>query len=694
MSKYSIRQFTWLNIAALFAVAATHNPARADEGMWPFHNPPVAEVAKKYSVNLTAGWLEDLRLSSARFGSSSSFVSADGLILTNHHVAVSCVQRLSSAADDLVRNGFLARSSAEERVCPGAEVTMLVGFDEVTAQLADAKSDAGKRQTMIAAIEKKCADETKLRCQVVTLYRGGQYWLYRYQVWQEVRLVWVPEARLGAFGGDADNFVFPRFSLDAAFLRAYENGKPVKPSHFLKLAKDGVKDGEVVFSAGNPGSTDRALTVAELNYLRLQGYPIRVTNTESAHRAMVKFGKIDAESQRRADDPLRGIENGLKVVRGETKALAVDRLHQRKRADEDELREKAKALVASGAFRFANGNDPWGAIEAATKRQHQNAFEMTGTNYPQGTLLAAANNAVAVVMESRLPTGERLRGFRDSALPQLRRALTSPRVWYRDLEEARLTQKIEEAMAYLGQSHPFVAGLLQGATPNAAAKRIIGNSKFDDVAVRRALLSDGEKALRESTDSLVMLVRDLYPLWRLVREREQREVDAVKEAAHDDIARLKFQLHGQSLVPDATGTLRLGVGRVAGFDRDGVLSPWVTTFHGLFERNLAFGNQPPFELPPRWLAAKSKLNLDTPYNFVSTLDIIGGSSGSPAVNARGELVGVLFDGNLDGFGNRFQYQDRNARAVAVDMRAVVEALDKVYEAKELVRELTAHWAKQ
>ncbi len=691
MKKQSVIELALVSMAAFGLFLGVATSARADEGMWPFHNPPVEQIAKKYGVTITPAWLEALRLSSVRFGSSSSFVSADGLILTNHHVAVSCVQRLSSANEDLVREGFLARTNAEERTCPGAEASMLVSFDEITKQVAAAGGNAGKRQAIIDTTEKKCADDTKLRCQVVTLYRGGQYWLYRYKVWQDVRLVWAPESRIGAFGGDTDNFVYPRFSLDASFVRAYDNGKPVKPAHYLKLAKDGIKDGEVIFSAGNPGSTDRAMTAAELNFLRQQGYPIRLSGTTGAREALVTFGKTGAEQQRRADDPLRGIENGLKVVRGETKALAEERLHQRKRSDDDELRAQAKTLIAKGEFKFLHGNDPWAAIEGAAKKQHQYAFETTATTYARGTLFDAANTAVSMVMESKLPAGERLRGYRDSAMSQFRRGLLSPRVWYRDLEEVRLAQKIQEAMSYLGQSHPSVARMLQGESPKAAAARIISQTKFDDVAVRRALLDGGEKAIQESNDALVVLVRDLYPAWRGVRERDQREIDAVKEAAHDDIARLKFQLKGLTDAPDATGTLRFTYGKVAGFDRDGILNPWATTFHGLYERNLVFGNKPPFELPPQWLSAKSRLNLDTPYNYVTTLDIIGGSSGSPAVNAKGELVGVMFDGNLESFGNRFQFQERTARALAVDTRAVVEALNKVYKANELVRELTAHW---
>lgn len=668
----------------------------ADEGMWTFHNPPLTAIAKKYNVNLTPEWLDNLRLSAVRFGASSAFVSADGLILTNHHVALGCVQRLSSAKEDLVRDGFLARTNAEERVCPGAEASQLLSFEDVTGKVAEAKGNATKRQDIISDIEKSCREATKLRCQVVTLYRGGQYWLYRYKIWQDVRLVWAPEARLGFFGGDRDNFVYPRYALDVAFVRAYEDGKPVKTAHYLRVAQSGPKEGDVVFSAGNPGSTDRALTSAELNFLRQQWYPIRLNNLEDARDNLIEFGKQNAESQRRANDPMFGIENSLKAVRGEAKALAVDRLHQRKRTEEQALREEATRAIAAGTFKFQNSSDPWAAIEDAAKRQHRYAFEMAGTEYGRGTLLRVANDAIALTRESALPAGERLSAYRDALLPQIRRQVLGERVWYLDLEEARLAQKIDEAMGYLGREHKFVARMLRGAenepnAPQAAARRIMAQTNMGDAAFRKALVDGGEAAIVASNDSLVALVRDLYPIWRQIRARDQREIEAVKEAAHDDIARLKFHLKGVAEAPDATGTLRFSFGRLAGFDRDGIQNAWMTSFHGLYERNLAFENKPPFDLPERWLAAKPKLELATPYNVVSTLDIIGGSSGSPMVNTKGEVVGVLFDGNLDGLGNRFQYQDRSGRALAVDMRAVIESLNKVYGATALVSELTAHW---
>jgi hypothetical protein len=685
----------FFRVAAALGLALLAQTAHADGGMWPFHNVPVEQIKQKHGVTLTPEWLENVRLASARFGSSSAFVSADGLLLTNHHVAKGCIQRLSTAENDLAAKGFLSATRAEERRCPGSEVTQLVSYIDVTARVtannAAGATDARARQTAITEVEKQCREETKLRCQVVTMYRGAQYWLYRYKVWSDVRLVWAPETRLGFFGGDPDNFVYPRYALDVALVRAYEDGKPVVTPHYLRLAKDGIKDGDTVFSIGNPGSTDRSLTAAELNFLRMQWYPIRVTNAEGARSDLVEWGKLSAENQRRALDPLFGIENTLKAIRGENRALNVERLHQNKRADEAFWKAKAAELTEKGALRFKSGSDPWVAIAAATEKQNRYAFEMTGTEYAWGTLLRVANDIVALAHEAQKPAGEGLRAYREAVRPQLRNTISSNRIWYRDMETIRLQSKMEEAMSYLGQDHPFVARMLQGGTPQEAAQRVMAGTKLDQQGERRALLEGGLSAINASNDPLLVLVRDLYPIWTAIRERDQREVEAVKEAAHDDIARLRFAVNGLNEAPDATGTLRLAVGKVAGFDRDGILNPWTTTFYGLYDRNIAFGNKPPFDVPANWLAARDELNLATPFNFISTLDIIGGSSGSPAVNAKGELVGVMFDGNLEGLGNRFAYQERTARALAVDVRAIVEALDKVYGAKDLLKELTPHW---
>ncbi|MFO0323458.1 MAG: S46 family peptidase [Burkholderiales bacterium] len=685
----------FFRVAAALGLALLAQTAHADGGMWPFHNVPVEQIKQKHGVTLTPEWLENVRLASARFGSSSAFVSADGLLLTNHHVAKGCIQRLSTAENDLAAKGFLSATRAEERRCPGSEVTQLVSYIDVTARVtannAAGATDARARQTAITEVEKQCREETKLRCQVVTMYRGAQYWLYRYKVWSDVRLVWAPETRLGFFGGDPDNFVYPRYALDVALVRAYEDGKPVVTPHYLRLAKDGIKDGDTVFSIGNPGSTDRSLTAAELNFLRMQWYPIRVTNAEGARSDLLEWGKLSAENQRRALDPLFGIENTLKSIRGENRALNVERLHQNKRADEAFWKAKAAELTEKGALRFKSGSDPWVAIAAATEKQNRYAFEMTGTEYAWGTLLRVANDIVALAHEAQKPAGEGLRAYREAVRPQLRNTISSNRIWYRDMETIRLQSKMEEAMSYLGQDHPFVARMLQGGTPQEAAQRVMAGTKLDQQGERRALLEGGLSAINASNDPLLVLVRDLYPIWTAIRERDQREVEAVKEAAHDDIARLRFAVNGLNEAPDATGTLRLAVGKVAGFDRDGILNPWTTTFYGLYDRNIAFGNKPPFDLPANWLAARDELNLATPFNFISTLDIIGGSSGSPAVNAKGELVGVMFDGNLEGLGNRFAYQERTARALAVDVRAIVEALDKVYGAKDLLKELTPHW---
>lgn len=666
------------------ALAAAFSLAHADEGMWTFHNPPLAMLKSRHGFEPTPAWLERLRLAAVTTGDSSSFVSREGLVLTNAHVAIDCVRDLSSAGADLIKQGFHARTRAAERQCPGMEAKQLVSFENVTAALAT--GDAADRNRRIAAVEKECKAATGLRCEVVDLHRGAESWVYRYKVWDDVRLVFQPESDIAFFGGDTDNFVYPRFDLDVAFLRVYEAGKPLASPHFLPLAAKGVADGDVVFSAGYPYSTDRLLTVAELLLLRDQLYPLKLSGGGDVRTALSEYSKRSPEAKRQAAAAVFNVDNAMKVWRGESKALAADRMIARKRGDEGELRSRAAAEIAAGRLRWKEG-DPWERIERAVRAQNARAFEAQGIQYPNDSLAQAANDLVAIARESREPDGARLKKYRDAKLPALKAKLGGDAPFHKDLEAALLGASIQEAMDLLGQSHPFVARLTRGESPEKAAERIVQGTRLDSAAARRALLEGGSAAVDASSDPLLAAVRDLYPLWSGVQRFLQDEVAAPKERAYDEIARLKLHLGGAGEAPDATGTLRFTVGKVAGYDRDGVLAPWSTTFHGLYDRHAALASHPDFQLPPRWKAAERKLRLATPLNFATTLESIGGSSGSPVVNREGALVGVVFDGNLEGFGNRFSYSERAARSLVVDMRAVVEALEKVYGARVLLREL-------
>jgi hypothetical protein len=671
-------------LALAAALAAALSWAHADEGMWTFHNPPLAMMKTRHGFEPAPAWLERLRLATVTTGDSSSFVSPQGLLLTNAHVALDCARDLSTPASDLIKGGFHARTRGAERQCPGMEAKQLVSFEDVTAKLAAA--DTAERNRRVAALERECKAATGLRCEVVDLHRGAESWMYRYNVWDDVRLVFQPESDIAFFGGDTDNFVYPRHDLDVAFLRVYAGGKPLATPHHLRLAKRGVADGDLVISAGYPYSTDRLLTVAELLLLRDQLYPLKLSGGGDVRETLAEYSKRSPEAKRQAAAALFGIENAMKVWRGEAKALAADRMIARKRGDERELRRRAAEAIAAGRFRWKEG-DPWERIERAVAAQDARAFEAQAIGYPHDSLASAANDLVAFARESRLPDGERLKKYREAKLAALRARLAAEAPFHRELEAELLAAAIQEAMDLLGQSHPFVARLTAGETPEKAAARIVNGSRLVSAAERKRLLEGGAAAIDASTDPLLAAARDLYPLWSGVQRFLQDEVTAPKERAYDEIARVKLHLGGANEPPDATGSLRFTVGKVAGYDRDGVLAPWSTTFHGLYDRHAALASHSDFQLPARWKGAEAKLRLATPFNFVSTLESIGGSSGSAVVNRDGELVGVIFDGNLEGFGNRFAYSDRVARALAVDMRAVVEALDKVYGARELLREL-------
>ena len=667
---------------ALYVASAS---AGAEEGLWAFDRPPSAALQAKYGFMPRPAWLDALRLSAVRVGGASgSFVSSEGLVLTNHHVALSCVQDLSTEESDLVRNGFIARTRADERVCPGAEVRRLDSFEDVTDTVRSAiksKADAAanaERNIAIAAIENQCSATTGLRCEVVTFYRGAAYELYRYRVWTDVRLVFAPETRVAFFGGDPDNFVYPRFDLDFALMRVYDGGTPLRPAHYLTWTGHGASEGDLVFAVGHPYSTDRLVTIAQLELDRDARYPLMIAGAKREQRILQQFGAQSAEATRRAADELLGTENWLKAMLGEYKALQEPAL-MRKRSDEEALLRKS--------FRGAAGEvDPWKRIEAATHDQARVLKESWAVGYGYGTLFSIAGRIVEMVEERALPDGERLPDYRDSAIPRLLLRLMSDAPIYKDLEIARLAGLWQEAAELLGPQHPFVKIVLDGKSPLAAATSAIEATRVDRVEERRKLIEGGAAAVNASADQLIVLARAVYPLRRRLSKYKEIEVETPIRQAADELGQLRFKLFGTDAYPDATGTLRLSYGTVRGYDADGILMPWRTNFWGLFGRRDAFGGMPPFDLPAQWLDKQRELELSTPLNFVSTLDIIGGNSGSPVVDRKGELIGLIFDGNLEGLGGL--YTDTKTRAIAVDARAILEALIKVYGARALAAELS------
>jgi hypothetical protein len=677
---------------ALTLCLAFATPLAADEGMWTFDDPPGERLSEAHGFRPTAGWLERVRLASLRFmdGGSGCFVSPEGLMITNHHVGRACIQNLSRAGRDYMADGFYAPSREAELACPGYEVNVLLSSADVSAAVTGAAraelSDAAAgeaRKAARARIEKECAVATRLRCDVVELYHGGEYRLYRYKRYTDVRLVFAPEQQIAFFGGDPDNFTFPRHDLDVAFFRAYEDGKAATSPAFLPWSPTGVAEGDLVFVSGNPGSTSRLKTVAQLEALRDVWVPDSLRIVKGRLGALRAYAAASPESARRAQTQIFGYENSLKALQGRLDALGDAKAMARKAAEEGALRER---VAADAALRGAVG-DPWTAIAATTRRSVGRVSEARFVGYAGSRLLGIAGTIVRHVVETGKPNEVRLKEFRDSALPSLETRLYSTAPIYDDLEVATLADQLEMALAALGRDHAFVQAALQGKTPVEAAREAVAGTSLKDAEARRTLVAGRERAVAASQDSMIVLARRIDPLAREVRRWEEDEIDASLERAGQRLAEARWKVHGKTVAPDATFTLRLSYGTVKAYPAEGTRVAPFTTLHGLFDRSAAWGGKPPWDLPPRYLERRSALELATPLNFVSTADIIGGNSGSPTIDRRGEFVGVIFDGNIQSLALDYYYADEQARAVSVDARAILETLRKVYDAGRLVEEL-------
>ncbi len=657
--------------------------ALCDEGMWLPNQFPKARAAAKYGVQVSDQLLDHLRASSVKMGASGSFVSPNGLLFTNHHVGLRCVQSLSSPEHNYVANGFLARTNAEELRCPSFEASVLTKIDDVTAQLksavtaAAASAEAGaQRKAAIAALEKNCP--TGLRCEVVKLYAGARYHLYSYKRYTDVRLVFTPEFELGFFGGDPDNFTYPRYCLDVNFFRAYEDGKPAKTPEYLKWSKEGAKDGEFILVSGHPGGSSRLATVTELNFRRDNLYPFTLERLNSRIGTLMAYGKQGPEQTRQMRTALFGAQNTQKRTIGFLAGLRDPEIMKVKQADEAKLR----AAIDKDAGMRADFGGVWDKVGRAMGdyQTFYKRYALLEMGAAQGSeLFSVARRILRASEERGKPDGKRLSEFNDAAMAGFERRLFSSAPIYAPLETVMLSEYLEALSKVLGAGDPLVKAVLGGRTPAAAAKAYVKSSKLADVAERRRLNSD-KGALAGSQDGMIRLARLLDPEARAVRKRYDDTVDALLTAAKSDIAQARFKIHGDNEYPDATSTLRFSYAQVKGYGK----VPWATTYGGLFKTTTG---QDPYTLPKRWLDAKSKMKLDTPFNFIATSDTHGGNSGSPTVNAKGEIVGILFDGNLAKFPNEFVYTDVESRSVHVASQGVLEALRSVFGARELVKEL-------
>ena len=689
----------WMLIVS--AVLLMAGVAAADEGMWLFNVPPTAKVKAAYGFDLTKAWLDHTQLSSVRFnnGGSGSFVSADGLTFTNHHVGAACIQQLSTGGKDYMKTGYSAKSRAEEAKCPDLELNVLQSIEDVTPKVNAALkpgmsvADQGQAQrAAMSAIEQQCTTATKLRCDVVTLYSGAMYHLYRYKKYTDVRLVFAPEFEAAFFGGDPDNFEYPRYDLDICFFRVYENDRPAHLDNFFKWSTTGVKEGDLIFVSGNPGSTGRLNTMSQLEFLRDVQYPQVLKSLARRDALLKKFSAGSAENARTAQELMFGIENSLKAFKGYQSGLLDKNLMAKKAADEAGMRQ----AIASDPKKKSQFGDPWPEISKAMDVQKQIYYPLTYLERRggfRGDLAGFARVLVRVAQEKTKPNGERLREYRDSALPSLEQDLFSAAPIYPSLEKVLLTDSLAE-MSENMPGNPLVKRVLNGQTPAQLAANLISGTKLQDIAVRKQLYEGGQAAIQASTDPLIVLMRQIDPDARVVRKQFDDQVDAVVRQDGGTIAKIRFATAGTSTYPDATFTLRLSYGAIRGFTENGegtvpagTKLPYFTTIGGAYEHASQHGNKPPYDLAPSWVTAKSKINLNTPLNVTETADIIGGNSGSPVINRAGEVVGIIFDGNIQSLPWNFVYDDAIGRSIQVDSRGILEALRGIYNVSSLANEL-------
>jgi hypothetical protein len=665
--------------------------------MWLYNEAPKDKIKAKYGFELTQQWLDHVRLSSVRFnnGGSGSFVSADGLTFTNHHVGAGCVQQLSTEGHDYIKAGFYAKTQADEAKCPNLELNQLVGIEDVTDKVnAGVKpemsaADAGQAQrAAMSQVEKECATSTGLRCDVVTFYSGQVYNLYKYKKYTDVRLVFAPEFDAAFFGGDPDNFTYPRYDLDITFFRVYEDGKPARLENYLRWSRTGVKDGDLIFVSGHPGTTNRQQTMAQLEFTRDVAYPMALATLKRRIELLQEFSKQSEENARIAKEDIFGLQNSQKALTGYESGLLDKSIMHAKAADEAKLQGSYKADA-----RNAGTPDPWDEIAQAMKLQREIYPQLIYLERMRGFVFGAglpltARLLVRAAEEKPKPNGDRLREFRDSALPSLEQQLFSTAPVYKSLETVLLADSLAEMRDALGKDNSDVQKVLNGRTPADAAKDIIAGTKLDDVAVRKQLYEGGQAAIAASNDPLIVAMRAIEPDALAARKQFDDKIDSVVRRDGTLIAKARFAQSGFAQPPDATFTLRLSYGAVKGYEENGKHIPYFTTMGGAYEHAAEHNNQPPYNLPESWMNAKAKLDLKTPMNFVSTADIIGGNSGSPTVNKQGEVVGIIFDGNIESLPGNFAYSDVQSRAVSVDSRGIQEALRKIYGATALADELS------
>jgi hypothetical protein len=664
---------------------------KAEEGMWTYDNPPAKQLKANYNFELSQDWLDHVRLSSVRFqdGGSGSFISPNGLVITNHHVAVGQIQKLSSEGKDLVTSGYYAADQNGELKCKDLELNVLVEMENVTDKIrAAGEGKSGKdavdaRNYEASKLEQKVNDKKGMKGEIVSLYNGGEYWLYKYKKYDDVRLVFAPERQAAYFGGDYDNFCFPRWDLDITIFRVYENGKPIDSKNYLKWNDSQLKENDLVFISGHPGSTQRLMTYSQLVSAKNFDMPLRLKTIQNRMATLKEYSKLGVEQERRALIEIFGLSNSLKARTGILEGLQDPTLLDKKKKEDDELRAKINADPKLKE-KYASA---WGEIEELTKQsvelKKKMAYHSLGSS-----LLNKALAIVNLVEESQKPDKERLAGYHESEIEGLKFRILSPAPIYVDLERASFIGAMNFAIENVGEDDPFVKAVLQGKKPKQRAEELFSGVRLDNVDYRKELIEGGDKAIKKSLDPMILLARQIKRI--LIEESKQHEelIESKLIAAEEKVADARFAVYGKDSYPDATFTLRLTYGAVkGGYPMNGTIAPYKTTLYGLFDRSLSFPGMEDFALPERYWKVKDQLDLSKTVNFVSTCDIIGGNSGSPTINKNAEFVGIVFDGNIGSLPGNFIYDISKNRAVSCSAEYISYALKNIYGATRIIEEI-------
>ena len=684
------------NIKILFIIHLTYVSLTmkiySDEGMWTPDNLPLLYLKEKYNFTPPAKLLKKIQLSSVRFndGGSGAFVSQKGLVLTNHHVAMGQLQKISNKKNDYVKNGFLAKSPKEELKCPDLELNILLETENVTQKIKEyllpyLKSSELelKRKEIISKIEKDSYEKTGYRSDVVELYHGGEFWLYKYLRYTDIRLVHAPELQAAAFGGDGDNFQYPRYALDYAFFRVYQNNKPIESKNFLQWNSNGAKENELLFVSGHPGSTDRQKTLSEILFLKDHSFPeyLKILN-EKIH-SMREYSKRGKEEERRAKGSILGMENSIKALEGEYNALKDEKTIEIIKKNEDALQQ-----IVNNSIDLKNEyGEIWNHIKSVQDKMIERKKEMYYQNF-SGQLPSLALSLVRYQIELEKPNEKRYEEFRDSSLESIRFKLLTSAPVYKDKEIVSLSKSLELSLKELGKENEYIKLALGDRDPKSIATEIIENTKLDSSEFRQSLLQN-PKLIQNSNDPLLLWIIKLEPLLRKNRDWIEKEIENVMTVEGGKLAELRFKVYGRNTYPDATFTLRLSIGTTKQYEIDGWKVPPFTTFSGLYERAYGFNNKSDYKLSEKISKSINNINSNSKLNFCTTHDITGGNSGSPVINTKGEIVGLIFDGNAYSHTLSYIYTDEKARAISVHTEGIEEALRSIYSASYLIKELKA-----